>query len=94
VRVLTGVFWGRQGPVDGMAADPLYLDISISERRHETFKADTYYNTFAYIFHGAGKFADASFPKGILLEKEVMGQGLNIRDVSGNWTLVTFGTGD
>ena len=94
VRVITGGFWGRRGPVDGIAADPLYLDISIPAGRRKTFKVDTYRNTFAYIFHGAGKFADASIPKGILLEKEVMGQELNIRDLSGNRTLVNFGTGD
>ena len=94
VRVITGGFWGRRGPVDGIASDPLYLDISIPAGRRKTFKVDTYRNTFAYIFHGAGKFADASIPKGILLEKEVMGQELNIRDLSGNRTLVNFGTGD
>jgi redox-sensitive bicupin YhaK (pirin superfamily) len=94
VRVITGGFWGRRGPVDGIAADPLYLDISIPAGRRKTFKVDTYRNTFAYIFHGAGKFADASTPKGILLEKEVMGQELNIRDLSGNRTLVNFGAGD
>ena len=57
-------------------------------------KVDTYRNTFAYIFGGAGKFADASSPQGVLLEKEVMGQEVNIRDLSGNRTLVNFGTGD
>jgi redox-sensitive bicupin YhaK (pirin superfamily) len=58
------------------------------------FKVDTYRNTFAYIFQGSGKFVDASNPQGVLLEKEVMGQELNIRDMSGNRTLVQFGTGD
>ena len=29
VRVIVGEFWGRKGPVDGIAADPQYLDISI-----------------------------------------------------------------
>ncbi|MFY9244314.1 MAG: pirin-like C-terminal cupin domain-containing protein, partial [Roseicyclus sp.] len=32
--------------------------------------------------------------QGVLLEKEVMGQELNIRDMSGDRTLVRFGTGD
>ena len=36
---------------------------------------------------------DASTPQGVLLEKEVMGEELNIRDVSGNRTVVRFGTG-
>jgi redox-sensitive bicupin YhaK (pirin superfamily) len=29
VRVITGDFWGKQGPVEGVAADPRYLDISV-----------------------------------------------------------------
>jgi len=94
VRIITGEFWGKQGPVDGIAADPLYLDISIPGGRKKVLKVDTYRNTFAYIFEGAGKFADASTPHGVLLEKEVMGEELNIRDLSGNRTLVRFGTGD
>ena len=94
VRIITGEFWGKQGPVDGIAADPLYLDISIPAGRKKVLKDDTYRNTFAYIFEGAGKFADASTPHGVLLEKEVMGEELNIRDLSGNRTLVRFGTGD
>ena len=37
---------------------------------------------------------DASNPTGILLEKEVMGEEVNIRDFSGNRTLVRFDTGN
>ncbi|XXK31196.1 pirin family protein [Rhodobacteraceae bacterium nBUS_24] len=94
VKVITGKFWGQRGPVDGVAADPLYLDITLPAKRLKVFKVDTYRNTFAYIFEGAGKFADASTPQGVLLEKEVRGEELNIRDMSGNRTLVQFGTGD
>ena len=94
VKVITGAFWGHRGPVDGVAADPLYLDITVPANRRKVFKVDTYRNTFAYIFEGAGKFADASTPQGVLLEKEVRGEELNIRDMSGNRTLVQFGTGD
>ena len=94
IKVITGEFWGKRGPVDGIAADPLYLDIFIPAGIRKSLKIDTYRNTFAYIFEGAGKFEDASEPRGILLEKEVLGQELNIRDMSGNRTLVQFGTGD
>jgi len=94
VKIITGKFWGKKGPVDGIAADPLYLDISIPALKKKSFKVDTYRNTFAYIFEGAGQFVDASKPKGILLEKEVLGQELNIRDMSGDRTLVQFGTGN
>ena len=94
VKVITGEFWGKRGPVDGIAADPLYLDISVPANIRKSFKVDTYRNTFAYIFEGAGHFSDASVPRGVLLEKEVLGHELNIRDMSGNRTLVQFGTGD
>jgi len=94
VRVVVGEFWGKKGPVDGVAADPQYLDIAIPAGVKKTFRVDTYRNTFAYIFEGAGKFADASDPNGVLLEKEVAGAEFNIRDLSGNRTLVEFDTGD
>ena len=94
VRVITGEFWGKRGPVDGIAADPQYLDISMPAGVKKTFRIDTYRRAFAYIFEGQAAFADASRPQGVLLEKEVMGQELNIRDMSGDRTLVRFGTGD
>ena len=37
---------------------------------------------------------DAGAPQGVLLEKEVAGREVNIRDMSGNRTLVQFGAGD
>jgi len=94
VKVVIGEFWGKHGPVDGIAADPLYLDVFVPAGLRKTLKVDTYRNTFAYVFDGLGQFADASGPTGVLLEKEVMGRELNIRDMSGNRTLVEFGAGD
>ncbi|QXT40698.1 pirin family protein [Gymnodinialimonas ceratoperidinii] len=94
VRVITGEFWGKRGPVDGVAADPQYLDIAVPAGVKKTFRIDTYRRAFAYVFEGAGAFVDASGPEGILLEKEVMGAEVNIRDLSGDRTLIRFGTGD
>ena len=94
VKVITGEFWGKRGPVDGIAADPQYLDVFVPAGVKKTFRVDTYRRAFAYVFEGAGAFADASGPQGVLLEKEVAGQEVNIRDLSGNRTLVRFGTGD
>ncbi|MBC7146937.1 MAG: pirin family protein [Thioclava marina] len=93
-RIVTGEFWGKRGPVDGIAADPQYLDISIPPGVKKRLKVDTYRRSFAYVFEGEAVFADASTPSGVLLEKEVMGQEVNIRDLSGDRTLVRFGTGD
>ena len=94
VRVITGDFWGRSGPVDGIAADPQYLDITVPPGTRTSFGIDTRRNAFAYVFQGAGRFADASAPQGVLLEKEVMGREVNMRDLSGNRTLIRFGAGD
>ncbi|QFT60455.1 Quercetin 2,3-dioxygenase [Sulfitobacter sp. THAF37] len=94
VKVITGNFWGKTGPVDGIAADPQYLDITVPAGVKKTFRIDTYRRAFAYVFQGSGAFADASAPSGVLLEKEVAGEELNIRDLSGDRTLIRFGTGD
>ena len=94
VRVIVGDFWGKRGPVDGIAAEPQYLDVSVPPGVRKTFRIDTYRRAFAYVFQGAGAFADASGPTGVLLEKEVAGQEVNIRDMSGDRTLIRFGTGD
>ncbi len=94
VRVVVGSFRGRKGPVDGIAAEPQYLDISVPAGRRKTFRVDTYRRAFAYVFEGSGRFADASRPAGVLLEKEVMGREVNLRDLSGNRTLIRFGTGE
>ncbi len=94
VRVVVGSFWGRNGPVDGIAADPQYLDVTVPPGVTRRLTIDTYRRAFAYVFEGAGRFRDAAQPTGVLLEKEVMGQEVNMRDLSGNRTLVRFGTGD
>lgn len=94
VRVIVGAFWGKSGPVDGIAAEPQYLDVSVPPGVRKSFKIDTYRRAFAYVFAGAGSFRDASAPQGVLLEKEVRGEEVNIRDMSGNRTVVRFGTGD
>ena len=94
VKVIVGSFWGKTGPVDGIAADPQYLDIYVPPNRKKTFKVDTYRRAFAYVFEGKGSFRDASNPTGVLLEKEVRGQEVNIRDMSGDRTIIRFGTGD
>ncbi|KUP92061.1 pirin family protein [Tritonibacter horizontis] len=94
VKVIVGEFWGKRGPVDGIAADPQYLDIAVPAGIRKTFRIDTYRRAFAYVFEGQAAFADASAPQGVLLEKEVAGQEVNIRDMSGDRTLVRFGTGD
>ena len=93
-RIICGEFWGKRGPVDGIAAEPSYVDISVPPGKRKTFKVDAYRSAFAYIFAGSGTFRDASRPFGVLVEKEVEGEEIQIRDMSGDRTLVVFDTGD
>ncbi|MGR3435429.1 MAG: pirin family protein [Shimia sp.] len=93
-RVIMGELWGTRGPVDWIAADPQYFDISVPPGVRRTIPVDAYRQTFAYVFAGSAAFEDASAPRGVLLEKEVRGHEVHIRDLSGDRTLVRFGTGD
>ena len=94
IRVIVGEFYGKRGPVDGIAADPQYLDISVPAGKTKRFPVDTYRSAFAYIFEGAGAFHGASNPFGVLVEKEIEGEEVHFRDMSGDRTLVLFDTGD
>ena len=94
VKIIVGGFWGQTGPVDGIAAEPQYLDVFVPAGLKKRFKIDTYRRAFAYVFDGSARFADASQPQGVLLEKAVRGAEVAIRDLSGNRTLVRFGAGD
>ena len=94
VRVVCGEFWGKKGPVDGVAADPRYLDISVPAGQRKKLKVDTERHAFAYIFEGDGRFASASRPRGVLTEKQVDGEELLMREPVGDRSLVLFNSGD
>ena len=94
VRVVTGDFWGKKGPVEGVAADPRYLDISVPPGKRKTFKVEVDRHAFAYIFAGSGSFSSASQPFGVLTEKTIDGQEIKLREQTGNRSLVVFDRGD
>jgi quercetin 2,3-dioxygenase len=93
VRVIVGDFWGKQGPVEGVAADPQYIDVSVPPGKRKRLKVDTTRHAFAYVFAGAGTFRDASDPRGVLTEA-TDGSDTVRRDETGNRSLVLFDTGD
>ena len=78
VRVISGSYQGTTGPVAGIAADPTYLDVSVPVRARKTLPAAAGHAAFAYVFAGAGSFANPS------------GAPAQV----GNRTLVLFGDGD
>ncbi|MGH7672997.1 MAG: pirin family protein [Gemmatimonadales bacterium] len=95
VRVICGDFWGKTGPVEGVAADPRYLDVWIPPRVKKTLPVESSRHAFAYVFEGTGTFRDASAPRGVLTERVGEGGGDTlVRDETGNRSLVLFDSGD
>jgi quercetin 2,3-dioxygenase len=93
VRVICGDFWGMKGPVEGVAADPRYLDVSVPPGRRKRLAVETERHAFAYVFAGSGTFRDASGPLGV--PNELTGKVDDAgRDETGNRSLVLFDRGD
>ena len=93
VRVVCGTFWGKTGPVDGIAADPRYLDVWVPPGHRKTLPVETSRHAFAYVFEGSGSFRDASAPFGVLTEQGGPDEVL-VREQTGNRSLVLFDRGD
>jgi redox-sensitive bicupin YhaK (pirin superfamily) len=93
VRVLCGSFWGKRGPVDGIAADPSYLDLWVPPGKRRSLPVETYRNAFAYVFGGSGRFGNASEPRAVATEA-VGEPGHGEIPETGNRSLVVFGSGD
>jgi len=68
VRIICGSFWGATGPVDGVAAEPQYLDVWVPARTKKSLPIETTRHAFAYIFAGSGTFSDASEPRPVATE--------------------------
>jgi quercetin 2,3-dioxygenase len=68
VRIVCGNFWGKKGPVDGIASDPIYLDVTVPPGKRKVLPVETTRHAFAYIFAGTGKFCNASDPLAVPTE--------------------------
>ena len=93
VRIICGSFWGKSGPVDQIAADPMYLDVSLPAGRRRTLPVEMNRQAFAYVFGGAGKFCNASEPLTVPTEAVGWADTAPPAD-AGNQTLVLFDRGD
>ena len=93
VRVVCGNFWGTSGPVDGIAADPIYLDVSVPPGKRKTLPVETSRHAFAYVFAGSGTFRNASDPRAVKTDGVSSGVG-SIAEEMGNRSLVLFDRGD
>jgi quercetin 2,3-dioxygenase len=94
VRVVCGEFWGRKGPVEGVAADPRYLDVSVPPGRRKRLAVDRANHAFAYVFAGSGTFRDASEPQGVVTEQIDGATARSVPHESENRSLVLFDRGD
>jgi redox-sensitive bicupin YhaK (pirin superfamily) len=92
-RVIVGEFWGKKGPVEGVAADPRYLDISVPPGKRKRIAVEVTNHAFAYVFAGSGTFRGASDP---LEAKTEIVEGNRVADAAyvGNRSLVLFDRGD
>jgi len=93
VRIICGDFWGQKGPVDGIAADPRYLDVWVPPNKRKTLAVEMGRHGFAYVFEGSGQFRDASVPQAIQTER-VDADGATVAEEMGNRSLVLFDSGD
>jgi redox-sensitive bicupin YhaK (pirin superfamily) len=93
VRVICGEFWGRTGPIEGVAADPRYLDVWVPPGQKKRLAVETSRHAFAYVFDGSGSFRDASDPQGVLTEEIATGATVRDHDTR-NRSLVLFDRGD
>jgi redox-sensitive bicupin YhaK (pirin superfamily) len=97
VRVVCGTFWGKTGPVDGIAADPRYLDVYVPQGKRKTLPVETTRHAFAYVFEGSGTFRGASAPQAV--KTDYVGEAGQSTaspylDEARNRSLVLFDSGD
>ena len=94
VRVVCGSFWGKRGPVKGIAADPIYIDVSVPPARRKTLPVEVTRHVFAYVFAGGGKFCNASEPLEVPTEPVGWLETAPPPSEADNRSLVLFDRGD
>jgi redox-sensitive bicupin YhaK (pirin superfamily) len=93
VRVVCGELWGRRGPVDGIAAQPRYLDVALPVGVRRSLPIETTRHAFAYVFEGEARFDGASEPRDARVE-DPSAHGAVLPGFAGNRSLVLFDRGD
>lgn len=93
IRVICGNVWGATGPVDGIAADPQYIDVSVPPGKRKTLPVETTRHAFAYVFAGSGRFCNASEPLAVPTEG-IGWADTSLSEEAENRSLVLFDRGD
>ena len=92
-RIICGSFWGKRGPVEGIAADPTYLDVTVPPGKRKRLRVDKTSHAFAYVFAGSGKFCNASAP--LAVPTESLGWAdTALPTEADNRSLILFDSGD
>ena len=92
-RIICGSFWGARGPVEGIAADPVYLDVSVPSGKRKTLPVEMMHHAFAYVFAGSGKFQNASPPFAVSTE-DLLTEEISYSTPAENRSLILFDKGD
>jgi len=93
-RIVCGEFWGKRGPVEGIAADPTYIDVSVPPGKRKTLPVETSLSAFAYVFAGSGKFCNASDPLAVPTESVGWAETTPPPQEADNRSLILFDRGD
>ncbi len=93
IRVICGSIWGATGPVDGIAAEPQYIDVSVPPGKRKILPVETTRHAFAYVFAGSGRFCNASAPLDVPTEG-VGWSDTSLSEEADNRSLVLFDRGD
>ena len=93
IRIVAGAYRGKRGPVEGVAADPNYFDVTIPAGLRRTLPIETTRHAFAYVFGGSGKVCNASGPLDVPTEPASWSD-THPPAAAENRSLVLFDTGD
>ena len=86
-------FLGKKGPVDGIAADPRYLDVYVPPGKRKVLPVELERHAFAYVFEGAGRSATPRRRSGCSPRSDGPVRPV-AREETGNRSLVLFDRGD
>lgn len=92
-RIICGEFWGARGPVEGIAADPVYVDVYVPPGRQKTLPVEMMKHAFAYVFTGSGQFKDGSAPRAVPTE-DLLTEKITYSTPAENRSLILFDKGD
>lgn len=92
IRVMTGTVDGVSGPVTGIAANPIYLDVFVPANMSFIQAIERGHAAFAYVFEGGGRFGGDDKEDGAMIAHPrlvVLGDGDYVKVVT-NTTPVRF----